>query len=154
MSRRWSCGCSGKSGRRWNPPIRRFRSRLSQRIPLKMMNLWITVVAGFNELVLTSKVFLLHKKFGFNEYPGLRIIGLVPSDSLNPATTVLSGLLTDDGQTGVVSEIGNEHPVDDECTANGHYRCYGQHYFQVHPFGANRGGHCPKFKQLLINFST
>ena len=25
----------------------------------------------FNELVLTSKLFLLHKKFGFNEYPGL-----------------------------------------------------------------------------------
>ena len=41
---------------------------------------------GFNE----SKLFLLHKNFGFNEYPGLTNNGLFsPSDLLNPAPTVV-----------------------------------------------------------------
>ena len=55
-----------------------------------------TVLTGFNEFgfnessrfsesVLTSKVFLLHRKFGFNEYPGLS------NNRLGPALFVKSG---------------------------------------------------------------
>ena len=69
---------------------------LSHRLHLALLPashpvLCYTVFAGFNEssrfneLVLTSNIFLLNKKFGFNEYPGLM------NNWLGPERLVKSG---------------------------------------------------------------